>query len=396
MNGERSSAANVELDAHQGRDRATPGFPFTKVGITGATGTVAAEFIRFLVDRASGLDRVTASCRDVRSAKARRLAAIPKVDLIEGSIVDAAVVREIVSRSEIVYHLAAWLANTKMPESYDEIFAVNALSTAVIARLCVRANKRLVFASSHSVYFAGAYQGLIAEDTYTFRSDFTDWIAAVTPAYFELADRIIADAGAGVDPIDGVRGIHDVYPPPLEPLIYGKDEYHLYCLTKLLAEAFVLAHSGCVLRLGNVYGPGDDSAQAIGELCRRLLAASPGDSIAVRQPNKKIVPAYIGDIHEALYRAAGVAITPGFRPVFTTASHEEYLREDELLASVAEALARIREDARFEIEMLPEDKERPVFRYDLTKLTTVLLPGFTPTPLVDGLEAQLRRLLGRG
>ncbi|TVR64198.1 MAG: hypothetical protein EA426_00590, partial [Spirochaetaceae bacterium] len=62
----------------------------------------------------------------------------------------------------------------------------------------------------------------------------------------------------------------------------------------------------------------------------------------------------------------------------------------------AEALARIRGDGRFRIERLPEEGGSPVFAYDLTKLTTILVPGCTPTPIVDGLEAQLRRLLGHG
>ncbi|TVR52375.1 MAG: NAD(P)-dependent oxidoreductase, partial [Spirochaetaceae bacterium] len=325
--------------------------PFVNVGITGATGTVAAEFIRLLAGRAHGPLRVTASCRDVRSRKAQAVAAMPGVSLVEGSIVEPRVAKQIVSRSDVVYHLAAWLANTTMPASYEEIFAINALSTAVIARLCARERKRLVFASSHSVYFAGAYEGVIAEDTYSFRRDFIDWIDAVKPVYSGLADRIIAAAPAAA-PLDAIRAIHDRFPLPLEPLIYGKDEYHLYCLSKLLAEAFVPDDAGCVLRLSNVYGPGDDSMQAIGELCRRLLSATPGDRVAVRQPFKKIVPAYIGDIGEALLRAASTRITPGFRPVFTIASQPNYLREDALLSAVAEALARIRGDGRFRIERL--------------------------------------------
>ena len=69
------------------------------------------------------------------------------------------------SGGEIVYHLAAWLANTDMPDM-TSIFVINSLVPAVLAKLCAKEQRRLVFTSSHSVYFAGPYAGRIARTAF--------------------------------------------------------------------------------------------------------------------------------------------------------------------------------------------------------------------------------------
>ena len=177
-----------------------------------------------------------------------------------------------------------------------------------------------IFTSSHSVYFAGPYEGRIAEDRFAFRRDFVDWIEAVKSDYYGLAGAILAGetesaaAGAAID------AIHHKLPPPFDPKIYDKDAYHIYCLTKLLAERFVLDHGGLVLRLGNVYGPGDESTQAVGEACHRILAADPNVETKVNQPFKRLVPAYLGDIIKSFIRAGNLRLPDGVSPVFTIAS----------------------------------------------------------------------------
>lgn len=371
-------------------------FPFKSVGLTGATGTVASEFIQLLLARVSGLQQITASCRRLESPKAHSISKSTKVTLVKGDILDLPVLQRIVSESEVVYHLAAWLANTVIPDTYEEIFAINCLSTAVICRLCHKENKRLVFTSSHSVYFAGPYKGLIAEDSYEFRLDFVDWIQAIKASYYDLADRIIAGEKRLDTALADIAEMHYTCPAPMDPLIYDRDEYHLYCLSKLLAESFALDHGGLVLRLSNVYGPGDESTQAVGEACQRLLRAADGEELLVRQPFKKLVPAYLSDINEALYRAASLELPKGISPVFTMSSQSNYMREDELLRSVDQGLQRIRGSGSRKIETLEPENGPPAFTYNLSKLQSYLLKDYTLTPFVDGLEAQLRRLIQNG
>ena len=86
------------------------------------------------------------------------------------------------------------------------------------------------------------------------------------------------------------------------------------------------------LRLSNVYGPGDESTQAVGEACHRILAADPSVETKINQPFKKLMPAYLGDIIKSLVRAGTLRLPDGVSPVFTVASQEHYLREDAVAA----------------------------------------------------------------
>ncbi len=373
-----------------------PSFPYRRVSVSGVTGTVASQFVPYLLNEVPGVAAVTTSCRQGSAARARRVPQSSKLRVLEGSLQDIDMLRALVDAGDIVYHLAAWLANTSLPEDANEVYSTNSLATAVIARLCERRHRPLVFTSSHSVYFAGNYAGRIKEDTFVFRRDFVDWIEQVRHAYYAYADELIAGTAqfAGASP--RLDAIHAELPPPFEPLIYDRDEYHIYCLTKLLAERFVLDHGGVVLRLSNVYGPGDESLQAVGEACHRIMTAEPGASLAIRQPFKKLVPACLPDIIQALLRAAALELPEDVAPVFTVASQEHYLREDDLLRTAAQALNELRDTAHgYDIEPLPPETSR-AFTYDLTKLRTWLLPDTPLTPFADGLKQQLAWRLNRG
>ncbi len=381
---------------------------FKRVSVTGGTGTVASQFIKALLAGFPSVERITTAYRNPRSERVKRLPDSPKLRTVIGNVADPAVARALVDEGDVVYHLAGWLANTDLPDDRNEVYITNSLSTALLARLCERQGKRFVFTSSHSVYFAGEYAGRIRADTFRFRQDFVEWIDNVKGAYCGLADELTdaASSGRPGDPTNqgkrdfgtvaqAVADIHARWAPPFEPTIYDNDGYHIYCLTKLLAERFALEHGGIVLRLGNVYGPGDDSVQAVGEACHRMLEAEPDDVIGIIRPFKKLVPAYLGDINKALVRAAAVRLAEGASPVFTVASQEHYLKEDALLRAVGTSLNEVRgTDHEYRIEELPTD-DPPDFTYDLSRLREQLLNGEGLTGLHDGLAKHLAWLTAR-
>jgi len=369
-------------------------FPFTNVSVTGGTGTVGSQFLKVLLAQFPHVAQISTTCRNLQAASARRIPVAPRVNVIAGALEDPAVLTAIVERAEIVYHLAAWLANTDMPPM-TSIFVTNSLAPAVLARLCAARGKRLVFTSSHSVYFAGPYEGRIAEDNFPFRADFVTWIAAVRNAYYELADALIAGTLPHAAAGEQLDALHRTLPPPFEPKIYDRDAYHVYCLTKLLAERLVLDQGGIVLRLSNVYGPGDESTQAVGEACQRILAADPQVETRVLQPFKRLLPTYLGDILKTLVRAGTLQLPPGVTPVFTVASQEHYLREDALLRTVAKGLNVLRgSQVNYRIETLPVEPAA-AFTYDLSKMRKHLLYGEELMPFEDGVRAQLDWLLRR-
>lgn len=368
-------------------------FPFTRVGITGATGTVGSVFTKVLLAQCPHVESIATVYRTPGGPRVKRLPDSPKLERLIGNVADPGVASNLVDSADIVYHLAGWLANTDLPADRNDVYITNSLSTALLARLCRRQGTRFVFTSSHSVYFAGDYAGRIGEDSFAFRRDFVNWIDSVTGLYYELADSLI-DGRIDIGFVSTAVGrIHEQFPPPFEPKIYDNDGYHIYCLTKLLAERFALENDGVVLRLANVYGPGDDSLQAVGEACARIMKAKPGDHIKVLRPFKKLVPTFLGDIVKSLIRAGTMEMTGTAPPLFTMASQENYVKEDEILRAVASALTMVRgTTAACDIETLPPDTPQD-FTYDLSKLRTHLLSGEELTSFDEGLAEHVRWLL---
>ena len=118
--------------------RMTPAiFPFKNVSITGGTGTVGSQFIKVLLAQFPHVEKINTTCRSPHGATARRIPVSPRVHMIYGGIQDPSVLKEIVDRGEIVYHLAAWLANTDMPDM-TSIYVTNSLAPALLAILCAR------------------------------------------------------------------------------------------------------------------------------------------------------------------------------------------------------------------------------------------------------------------
>ena len=368
-------------------------FPFRTVSVTGGTGTVGSQFLRALLDRFPGVEKITTTCRP-GSAMARRIPGSPRMNVLGGCIEDVDLLNALADEGEIVYHLAAWLANLDMPPM-TEIYITNGLAAGTLARICAAKGRRMVFTSSHSVYFAGPYEGRIREDGFAFRADFVEWIAAVKGDYYRLMDDLIERRMDFTAAPEAIEEIHWRLPPPFAPKIYDHDAYHIYCLTKLLAESFVLDHDGVVLRLSNVYGPGDESVQAVAEACHRILAADPAVETTINQPFKKLVPAYLGDIIASLIGAGSVQLPEDVPAVFTISSQEHYLREDALLRTVAASLSKIQgTNHTYRIEQLPPEQDA-AFTYDLAKMRKHLLHGAEPTPFEQGVARQLAWLIDR-
>lgn len=370
-------------------------FPFHTVGVTGGTGTVGSVLVKVLLNQFPDVNHICTSYRNPHSPRVSRLPDSGRLCRVQGHIADPQTARAVVDPADVVFHLAGWLANTDLPANPDDVYITNSLATAIIARLCAQQHTPMVYTSSHSVYFAGTYEGRISADTFVFRTDFVQWIDAVAGPYYALADELIDGSRPFGTVAEAVAAIHAQFPPPFDPKIYDSDAYHIYCLTKLLGERFALDHGATVLRLSNVYGPGDDSLQAVGEACQRILSADPGDHLEIRQPFKKLVPCFLGDIVKALLRASVHTAPEGDTPLFTVASQDSYLKEDALLSTVASSLNALRGENRvYDIEMLTPDTP-PSFTYDLAKLTGTLLAGETLTPFGEGLEQHLRWLTTR-
>ena len=137
------------------------GYQATPVLVTGGAGGIGSNLCRGLADLGA---RVTV-VDDLSSSDAVALAGIPDCSLIEGSILDAAVLgRAFAARPRIVFHLAALFANQKSVEQPEQDLMVNGLGTLrVLEAARLGGADRIVYASSSCVY-ADAAQVPIEEE----------------------------------------------------------------------------------------------------------------------------------------------------------------------------------------------------------------------------------------
>ncbi|UUN26027.1 NAD-dependent epimerase/dehydratase family protein [Streptomyces sp. FIT100] len=122
------------------------------VVVTGGAGFIGANLCRELASRpdVGGV----AALDDLSTGSAANLAGEDDVDLIQGSILDPALVDRVVSQADAVVHLAA---RPSVPRSLKDPVAshhANATGTVNVLEACRRGNVPVVVASSSSVYGA--------------------------------------------------------------------------------------------------------------------------------------------------------------------------------------------------------------------------------------------------
>jgi len=79
------------------------------------------------------------------------------LEFIKGDVRDYSLMEEIIKKADIVIHLAALsrvMPNIKNPEL---CFSINIQGTEIVARLCAKYKKRIIFSSSREVYGTAKY-----------------------------------------------------------------------------------------------------------------------------------------------------------------------------------------------------------------------------------------------
>jgi UDP-glucose 4-epimerase len=123
-----------------------------RVLVTGGAGFVGSHIVDLLLD--AGCERVIVVDNMVRGQIANLMPAIAshRVELVQGDIRDAALMRKLVAGTDTVFHQAA-LRITHCAAEPDEAMQVMVGATYDLMRLCVELGvRKVVFASSASVY----------------------------------------------------------------------------------------------------------------------------------------------------------------------------------------------------------------------------------------------------
>lgn len=298
-----------------------------RILVTGGAGFIGANLCRALTSRPE-VERVTV-LDDLSSGSPGNIGDLA-VDFVEGSILDADLLRVLVADATTVIHLAA---RASVPRSLKDPLAshaVNATGTLHLLEACRATRPHVILASSSSVY---------------------------------------GDCGEPVK--------HENLPArPISP----------YGASKLATEAYALAYARSFdlpvlpFRFFNVYGPlqpaGHSYAAVIPTFVSAALSGRPvpvyGDGRQVRDFT------YVGSVTEVIVRASVHRVTSA-TPVNLAFGTHVSLRE--LRDALAEILGK-----RIEIEFFParagdirESRASP-------RLLCDLFPGLRPISLADGLR----------
>lgn len=125
-----------------------------KILITGGAGFIGSHLAEALVD--NGYDIVIID--NLSRGKYENLQNIfDKIQFIKGDITDFEMMQDLIKGSDIVYHLAALSRVLPSIENPELCFKSNIEGTEMIARLCARFGRKLIFSSSREVYGAAQY-----------------------------------------------------------------------------------------------------------------------------------------------------------------------------------------------------------------------------------------------
>jgi len=159
----------------------------------------------------------------------------------------------------------------------------------------------------------------------------------------------------------------------------------LYGLSKLFGEGLAESYARSAgiehltLRLGHVYGPGEERyAKLVPETIRRLLAGKPPQVAGDGQDKRDLL--YVDDAAEALARSCIAPV--GEAHTINIARGESYPIHD-----VVDTLAQLI-GYRGPVERVPRSRDAHSTLFD-TSLMTRVLGSWTFVPLVDGLRQEL-------
>jgi UDP-glucose 4-epimerase len=302
-----------------------------RVLVTGGAGFIGANTCRVLVDRPEVAEVVAVD--DLSTGFASNLADLP-VRLVTGSILDRALLDELMDGTDAVIHLAA---RPSVPRSLADPVAsheVNATGTLYLLEACRRAGTYLVAASSSSVY------GSVAE----------------LPKHEDLATR------------------------PMSP----------YAASKLAAEAQVLAYHSAfgvptlALRFFNVYGPMQSVGHAYAAVIPAFVdAALRGEPLTVHGDGAQSRDfTYVGSVAQVLADAVVRQVTS------TVPVNLAYGNRVSLLALIGKLASLV--GCPVEVVHAParvgDVRESQA---DSARLTA-LFPSNRPVPLDEGLAQTVR------
>jgi len=125
-----------------------------KILITGGAGFIGSHVTEVLINKGHEIIVVD----NLNRGKLQNLSNIKnKIRFLNINIIDFELMKEIISKVDIVFHLAAVSRVMPSIENPELCFKTNVQGTEIISRLCSIFNKKLIFSSSREVYGTAEY-----------------------------------------------------------------------------------------------------------------------------------------------------------------------------------------------------------------------------------------------
>jgi len=134
--------------------------------VTGGAGFIGSNIAAALADR----DDEVIVFDDLSSGYAENLAGQPDVKLVEGSILDADLVEDVIAGADVVFHHAASVGNKRSIDDPRHDVMVNAVGTINVLEACRRGGvRKVVYASSAGIF--GELRELPISETHPLEPD---------------------------------------------------------------------------------------------------------------------------------------------------------------------------------------------------------------------------------
>jgi UDP-glucose 4-epimerase len=122
--------------------------------VTGGAGFIGSHLVEKLVEEGYSVIVVDNLLR----GKLNNLSNIlDRIEFVKGDIRNYALMEKLIKNSEVIFHLASLSRVIPSIENPELCFKINVEGTEIIARLCSKHHKKLIFSSSREVYGAPKY-----------------------------------------------------------------------------------------------------------------------------------------------------------------------------------------------------------------------------------------------
>ncbi|MBU4313066.1 MAG: ROK family protein, partial [Candidatus Omnitrophica bacterium] len=268
-----------------------------KIGITGGSGSIGSQFIKWLLNRRDAYIDVLVRRLDERSRK-RISISDSRVTARQASLLDISALEQLVINNDVIFHLAAW-SKSGTDVSMEEALLTNCMSTAFLAQLVKKYDKRLVFTSSTAAYrLSEKRMGNLKEDELVLPENVEHFVIKAVEEFRQYAEKAVTEAMIDQDEITlFIQRFLRHNPIPKDVDLYG--------LTKIIGERLVLWHKDSIsFRLADVYGPGDDTGRRIPSIFSSILQSK--SQFQLKDDAKQFI--YIDDVLKVLEAAVEIKL----------------------------------------------------------------------------------------